>query len=520
MAEIFLNDVAFDKNNLIIKWKGKTFNQITSRIQMNTRGKSSTFKKAEYFRALPILLPRREIATNFNSNSVCDARMSLSINVFDQPGGSIINSSVKTNNNGLVNTMDNLIPNNICEDIGTCLAFVSPSETAKRRVRSAGMIKRQFDISKGNDKTYFVDKAQYLVSRNLTFQQNQYNYIRSGNAKAEPGDALSSQNLYSAQGLSHCKKYYIPTDCSFSYQWVFPNSTDNTKADGYSVQGGNNIYFYNQVDVSAGYYTVDDVNNVLHLTMLKNGHYLINKATQSKVFTIYFAYNPIYNKMELHSSKIDALVFSTINYTKPFSPGWDPTIYPPAFNYQNLVAWPIPSGETLSGNSALKDSVVPVVVIYNNAFTNAIGFSPGIYPTNPISTYVDRLNAAYSLKQNLTNVDNYALSNYGPGIQPVYKSVVYKPSNPQFASQGGVSASSATQRVRYNTITNNTAVYQKAYGTSVANALAYGVPENGYTIKDKLGYPSRSTPRFAPLSTVMQCATCNTWDPQNSTKMN
>lgn len=520
MAEIFLNDVAFDKNNLIIKWKGKTFNQITSRIQMNTRGQSSTFKKTEYFRALPILLPRREIATNYNSNSVCDARMSLSINVFDQPGGSIINSSVTTNNNGLVNTMDNLLPNNRCEDPGTCLAFVSPSETAKRRVRSAGMIKRQFDISKGNDKTYFVDKAQYLISRNLTFQQNQYNYIRSGSATVNPGDALSSLNQYSAQGLNHCARYKIPTDCSFSYQWVFADSGNASWADGYSLQGGNNVYYYNQVDVSAGYYSIDDINNVLHLAMLKNGHYLINKATQSKVFTIYFAFNTNYNKMELHSSKLDALVFPTTDYTKPYSPGWDPTVYPPAFNYANLVTWPVPTGATLAGNSALKDSVVPVVVIYNNAFTNAIGFSPGIYPTNPISNYSDRLNASYSLKQTLTNTDNVSLSQYSPGLQPLYKSVIYKPSNPQFASQGGVSASSATQRIRYNTITNNTVAYQKAYGTSVANALAYGVPENGYTIKDKLGYPSRSTPRFAPLSTVMKCATCNTWDHQNSTKSN
>lgn len=520
MAEIYLNDVAFDKNNLIIKWKGKTFNQITSRIQMNTRGQSSDLKRTEYFRALPILLPRREIATNLNSNSVCDVRLSLSINVFDQPGGSIINSSVTTNNNGLVNTMDNLIPNNTCEDLGTCLAFVSPSETAKRRVRSAGMIKRQFDISKGNDKTYFVDKAQYLISRNLTFNQNQYNYIRSGSATVNPGDALSSLNQYSAQGLNHCARYNIPTDCSFSYQWILPNSLDATMADGYIILNSNTFYNYYQVDVSAGYYTVEDVNNVLHLAMLKNGHYLINKATQSKVFTIYFAFNSNYNKIELHSSRLDGLVFSTINYTKPFSPGWDPTVYPPAFNYINLVDWPIPSGEILGGNSALKDSVVPVVVIYNNAFTDAIGFSPGIYPTNPISNYSDRLNASYSLKQTLTNVDNVSLSQYIPGIQPLYKSVVYKPSNPQFASQGGVSASSATQRIRYNTITNNTVAYQKAYGTSVANALAYGVPENGYTIKEKIGYPLRSTPKFPPLSSVMECATCNTWNPQNSTKLN
>jgi hypothetical protein len=510
MAGIYLNDVAFDKNNLIIKWKGKTFNQITSRIQMNTRGQSNDFKKNDFFRALPILLPRREIATNLNSNSVCDARMSLSINVFDQPGGSIINSSVSTNNNGLVNTLDNLLPNNSCEDPGTCLAFVSPSETAKRRVRSAGMIKRQFDISRGNDKSYFVNKAQYLVSRNLTFQQNQYNYIRSGDATVNPGDSLSSHNLYSPQGLTHCPRHYIPIDCSFSYQWFKPGT--NLSADPTSADGD----VFNQVDVSAGYYTVDDINNVLHLAMLKNGHYFINNANKTKVFTIFFSYNVIYDKMEIHTAKIDANTFDVTSVTKPYLPGWDPTVYPPAFNLQNLVTWPVPSGN-------LGDSVVPVLQINNNAFAQAIGFSAGQYPSTIIpiqdarkSYYID---GGY-IEGLLTKTDFVFLSQSSPGIQPLYKSVAYKPSNPQFASQGGVSASSATQRVRYNTITNNTAIYNKAYGTSVANALAYGVPENGYTIKDKIGYPSRSTPRFAPLSSVMQCATCNTWNPQDSTKSN
>lgn len=507
MAAIFLNNVAFDKSNLIIKWKGKTFNQITSRIQMNIRGEPVNLKKNDYFRALPILLPRREIATSYNSKSLCNTRHSLSINVFDQPGGSIINSSVTTNNNGLVNTMDNLLPNNSCEDPGTCLAFVSPAQTAKRRVRSSGMIKRQFDISRGNDKSYFVNKAQYLISRNLTFQQNQYNYIRSGSATVQPGDALSSENLYSAQGLSHCPRYYIPTNCTFSYQWIKPSVANTGEADGDT---------FNIVNVLAGYYSLEDINNVLHLTMLNNGHYFINNALKTKVFTIFFAYNVNYNRIEIHTSKIDAKIFDVISVAKPYIPGYDPTLYPPSQNLQNLVVWPVPSGNF--GNS-----VVPVVKIDNNVFSVAIGFSAGQYPSTPIPIYSLRASSFPTggyISGLLTMTDFVFLSQSSPGIQPVYKSVVYKPSNPQFSSQGGVSASSATQRVRYNTITNNTAVFQKAYGTSVANALAYGVPENGYTIKDKLGYPSRRTPRFAPLSTVIQCTTCNTWNPHDSTKAN
>jgi hypothetical protein len=468
-----------------------------------------------------MLLPRREIATNYNKNSLCNTRISTSIDVFDQPGGSIVNSSVYKNGlvksidgsfNGIQNTLDNTLPNNTCEDQGTCLAFVSPSESAKRRVRSSGMIKRQFDISKGNDKTYFVDKAQYLISRNRTFNQNQYNYIRSGSATVQPGDALSSQNLYSTQGLSHCKRYKLDFDCSFSYQWIMPGASPFQNQGNGSNPVTNEPYLF-QVDVSAGYYTLDDVNSKLHLTMMKNGHFFLDRASQAKVFTIYFAYNISHDKIELHTSKIDAIIFSPNDVTKPYLPGWDPTVYPPAFNIQNLVQWPVPAGNN-------GDSIVPVVKILNNGFAAAIGFSPGYYPSKVIPTWTNRTTPSYGFLQDLTKIDNVFISQYSPGIQPIYTKVVYKPSNPQFATQGGVSASSATQRIRYNTITNNAVLYNAAYGLSVANALSYGVPENGYTIKDKIGYPLRRTPKFPPLSTVMRCATCNTWDTQNSTQAN
>ena len=87
-----------------------------------------------------------------------------------------------------------------------------------------------------------------------------------------------------------------------------------------------------------------------------------------------------------------------------------------------------------------------------------------------------------------------------PGLLPPYVTIYYKPNNPQFAQQGAVSASSHTARERYNSITNNTAKYRNAYGLSVANALAYGVPENGYTIKDKIGYPNIQTPVISKYS--------------------
>jgi hypothetical protein len=493
-SEIYLKDIQFTKSNLIIPWKGKTFNQITSLIQMNSRGDAGTLTPNNYFRALPIKLPRREIVTSENQNSLCNPRISSSIDVFDRPGGSIINSNVTTNNNGLDNTIDNTLPNNTCEYPGTCLAFTSPSENAKRRVRSAGMIKRQFDISRGNDVSYFVNKKQYLISRSLTFEQNQYNYIRQGNATVKPGDALSSQNIYSSQGLSHCPRYFLPVNVTFKYEWITTDARDTTTTTTTTA--------YYDVVIPSGYYLIEDINNLLHITMQKNTHFFINNANKTKVFAIYFAYNSAYNKMELHSLTINNENFDTTDFSKQYTPGWDPTVFPPAINEANRVRWIVP-------NNA--NSFKPSVEILNNAFCSAVGFSPGIYTSaNPQTQYNFRT---------ISNLDNVVLSQQAPGIQPVFKTVIYKPSNPQFASQGGVSASSATARARYNTITSNTTVYNNAYGPSVANALAYGVPENGYTIKNKIGYPLRRTPRFPPLSYVMKCETCNTWNTHNSTKL-
>ena len=77
-----------------------------------------------------------------------------------------------------------------------------------------------------------------------------------------------------------------------------------------------------------------------------------------------------------------------------------------------------------------------------------------------------------------------------------YVPVYYKPSNAKFAQQGAVDSGCRLTRLKYDTITNGGNSMRVAYGPSTANALAYGVPANGYTIKDKVGYPNKCTPKF------------------------
>jgi hypothetical protein len=111
-------------------------------------------------------------------------------------------------------------------------------------------------------------------------------------------------------------------------------------------------------------------------------------------------------------------------------------------------------------------------------------------------------------EEGLNTADTLLIANSTtiPGIQKLYVKLYYKPNNYQFAQQGAVSAGDLITRKKYNSITNSTVAYRSAFGDSVANALAYGVPSNGYTFKDKLGYPLKKTPTFSKYSDEMkQC---------------
>jgi len=72
--------------------------------------------------------------------------------------------------------------------------------------------------------------------------------------------------------------------------------------------------------------------------------------------------------------------------------------------------------------------------------------------------------------------------------------VYYKPNNAKYSSQGAVSSSSQLLRRKYDTITDVGNKMRTAFGNQTANALAYGTSYNGYTIKDKMGYPNTCTP--------------------------
>jgi hypothetical protein len=446
----------------LIPWKGRTFNQIHSSIQKNGKIRTDTPK---LFAANPLKIYRREIASTAANG--CASNSSLRIDIFNRPNGTI-NNTIASSMNDLVNTLDNTTPNNKCEDYGNCSVVLSPSANARNRVRSSGMIKRKFNEGRNND-TYYTSSSQYLNSRNRTFAQNQYNYIRQGNSTVKPGSSLSSANVYTPNGLNHCKKYYISQNTSFGYKWVNKYTTSNPP----SLILDNTTY---SVSIPSGYYTLDDLNLVFKQAMFANLHYLIKDPNGNTTeyynanitYALNIAYNNNTNMIELQSYKIDAQSFPPSNFTVPTAESGSAT-------------WDVPTTYSL----------YPQFVILNNIFQSAIGFNAASYPSS-----------------NISDVDVYKVStsSFSPGIKPLYVKLYYKPNNPQFAQQGGVSSSDLITRKKYNSITSSTSAYRTAFGGAVANALAYGVPSNGYTVKDKIGYPMKKTPTFSKYSDEMkQC---------------
>lgn len=439
----------FNINNApLVNWKGQTFNQIYSTIQKNGKDSATNnLSLQSYFRARPLKIYRREIVSQPIER--CNERISASIDILNRPSGTITNSTATTVN-GIQSTVLSKNPNNSCETYTNCNIILSPAENAKRRVRSSGMIRPKYDSTR-DTKSYFTDTKQYLENRNLSFNRNQYNYIRKGDASVKPGSSLSTGNEYSPNGLNSCKKYFISADTTFKYTWI--DSIDYI------------------VNIPSGYYYITEINDIFKRTMMQNYHYYardqvgLNTSTYNNVhtFLLNISYNNIDNVVEIQSFRTDNTIHPESSYLISDNATWTrPTI-----------------------------SIYPQIIIEDNIMKDAFGISPTTFPTNTSST---------------SNLYQVLHSDTISGLTPMYKNVYYKPNNPQFAAQGAVSASDLITRKRYNSITNSAVNYYNALGASVGNALAYGVPTNGYTIKDKIGYPLKQTPTFSKYTDeMMKC---------------
>jgi hypothetical protein len=290
---------------------------------------------------------------------------------------------------------------------------------------------------------------------------------------------LSAANIYSPNGLPVCPKFNIATDCSFNYQWV-----DGT---------------YYPVSIPAGYYDANDFNGKFQYAMSQNYHFVVNQVG-SKVFLLGVVYNDINDVIEFQCSCYDNVNFPANVFSADIHASQTWTQH----GYGNGISPP---------NQGVGTSVTPGFSFSNSQLLTALGLTTTIYPINippnPISVGVGQ---AGSNTQIYTTAQVYT-SNASPGLKSVYKKIYYKPNNSQFGQQGAVSSSSLISRIKYDTI--NTAAYKTSgnifgdnatasFGGNIANALSYGVSENPYTMKDKIGYPNRTYPSFLKGSTVQR----------------
>jgi hypothetical protein len=447
--------------NEIISWKGRTFNQITSYIRKNGGVNSAVNVGTNIFNRLPLKIYRREIAVP--TETTCKQGHAMRLDLLNAPGGTITNSAV--NAGGLVNTIDFNLTENTSERPGSACDNVCPSagssqSNALRRLRSGGMMKKQFDLSTSKQ-TYYTNSQQYINSRNRGFNQNQFYYTRVGNSSSKPGDSLSTNNIYATNTLTDCKKIYISANTSFEYTWV----NEPTIVDDVNTTPPETV----TVAVPAGYYNINDINDVLHNTMVANHHYYRQLDNLSKIFLLNFSLNNSTGLVELTVSPISASIVLANHYGK--------ALITTELGVSETNDWTTPTATT-----------TPQITILNNSFTSVIGFAAAVYPAVNTNTTVQTFTGSSA-----------------PLLQSEGNRVYYKPNNPQFAQQGAVTSGSKIARIRYDTITNSASSYRTAFGLHVSNALAYGVPANGYTIKDKLGYPNPNTPTVTTTGEMRFC---------------
>jgi hypothetical protein len=447
-----------------VSWKGKTFYQITSQIKQNRNSGDNSTSTRNLFTPGPSKIYRREIVTINPDVNTCGARTSTSIDQLNMPNGYIV-SDPKNNSAGLLNVIDiynstNKYENGTCRDENVCI-----TDNARRRVRSSGMINRKFKSTNNNDNAYFTNSAQYLVSRNRTFKQNQYNHIRPGEPSLVNSASQGSQNVYSPNGLSHCKMTKIEKDVNdtFYYLWTdFDIDTAIIAEIEATLNDVNNKLF--KVTIPPGDYDIAKLNSAFQNKMIDNTHYYINKLYGTNETLLKIVYNNLNNKVELQCYSNKMIVNNANNYSSPVEGTSIPTT-----DYKRPV-------------------------FYFPMDNHILGFKKGFYPelNNGENTNVSELSIGI-------------LSNISHSIHPLYDIMHYKPSNSRFEVQGAVSSSDRIARVKYDAITNSALTYRNTYGSAVANALAYGVPGDVYTLKDKYGYPNKKTPLFCKTYGQVGC---------------
>lgn len=429
-------------------WKGRTFNQIISKIKKN----KGTIEGTNKFISSPVKEYRREKTMEDNCS-----RATTSLIEFFRPGGTIVNSSTYSG----IHILDINTPNDLCETPDKCSVR---ADDAKRRVRSGGSRLKQ---------SYYTSSTQYLEKRNYGYEQNNYRNYRLGDPTFTTEIPATLQNIYLPNGINHKAKVRIT-----GHRYVKnpipdePPLIDEPPLFKYRWVNGQEY----PVHIDNGDYNLEEINNVLFEVLSTNKHYLIDFQTNKVlIYFMKFVYDTHSKRIQIQCSGIDSTTYPATRYS-------------PWTSYLYKVDWNIP-----------EYTLIPNIILLDNEFLDIIGFeSFGYYPPQKISE-----TEPFTQPDTNTNpIDNIFIGNiryfvFGENeskITTQYEPLTYKPNNTVFATQGAVSASSVVSRLRYNTITGATTEYTTPIGKFMGSALAYNVPAHGYSYKYVVGYNNGCVP--------------------------
>lgn len=209
----------------VISWKDKTLVQILASIKKNEN--TMILTKGNLHNAPPIKHYRKEIQFTANAtNPTKSSKLGITIHSFDRPGGMLKTKETVENSTLVAFTNEK----DVNYKIETCFSLASSQQNALQRIRNSNKIKPN----------YCVNTKQYLQKRGLSIEQNQFNYLRSGNAAIKPGTMDSSSNVYDGQ-KSDCLTnivIYKPTNPYFacdgsvsSSSFILKKKTDATKSE-------------------------------------------------------------------------------------------------------------------------------------------------------------------------------------------------------------------------------------------------------------------------------------------------
>lgn len=250
------------------KWKGAVYRQMVPTKQKNAQYLDisannyvdntllKTGIRNNIFLAQPLKLYRKEIATVPTTHPT-NPRSGMTLEALQMPGATIQikagkeAAAVTAFGGGLatifLDKQEVETTNNSTDHPGRCASFtrnglcMDPASNARRRVRRSGTLKQNYNSS----------TSQYLYNRNLTFQQNQYQYVQRGNTSTIPGTPAASSNVYRTQSSFTSLAIYPSSQASSSALSTCKNTNRPYTASYYKP---NNAAFAQQGAVDAGSY--------------------------------------------------------------------------------------------------------------------------------------------------------------------------------------------------------------------------------------------------------------------------